>query len=233
MEPGLRPHVLHRQRQALFIAENGLVLRAVVRKHTRDVRHARHAPQVQQEDDDAQQTLHEVTHHGAVDEAVRQSGEQRRQQDEQHHGQRDAEHHGHADDDVLGLLLAEVLFDPLIELVRLALFLQRQQVCGVGERLHALDHGIDERHHAADQRPAQNGVLVLDHMQLVDLFDEPVRRAADDGLLLRAAHQNALHQRLSADGRAEADVRIGRLLLLFAHSLTSELWDLVFCPSGA
>ena len=75
-----------------------------------------------------------------MDEAVGQAGEQRRDQDEQHDRQRDTEHHGRADDDVLGLLLAEVLFDPEIDLAGLLLLVLGQQVGRIGQRLHALDH---------------------------------------------------------------------------------------------
>ena len=221
MEARLRPHVLDRQRQALFVAEDGLVLRTVVREHTLDVLHVRHAPEIQQEDDDAQQALKEVAHDGAVDEAVGQAGEQRRDQDEQHDRQRDAEHHGRADDDVLGLLLAEVLFDPEIDLAGLLLLVLGQQVGRIGQRLHALDHRVEKHDDAADERPAEDRVLFLDQVQLLDLLDHAVLRAADDGLLCRAAHEDALDERLPADGCAERDTGIGFCGSGFAHMVTS------------
>ena len=221
MEARLRPHVLDRQRQALFVAEDGLVLRTVVREHTLDVLHVRHAPEIQQEDDDAQQALKEVAHDGAVDEAVGQAGKQRRDQDEQHDRQRDAEHHGRADDDVLGLLLAEVLFDPEIDLAGLLLLVLGQQVGRIGQRLHALDHRVEKHDDAADERPAEDRVLFLDQVQLLDLLDHAVLRAADDGLLCRTAHEDALNERLPADGCAEGDTGIGFCGSGFAHMVTS------------
>ena len=162
VEARLWPHVLDRQRQALFVAEDGLVLRAVVGEHTLDVLHVRHGPQIQQEDDDAQQSLEEVAHDGALDKALGQTGEQRRQQDEQHDRQRNAEHHGRADDDVLALFLAEMPLDPEIDLAGLLLLVLGQEVGGIRQRLHALDHRVKKYDHAADERPSEDRVLFLD-----------------------------------------------------------------------
>ena len=234
MKARLRPHVLDRQRQTLFVAEDGLVLCAVVGEHALNVLHVRHAPQIQQEDDDAQQPLKEVAHDGAVDEAPGQAGEQCWDQDEQHDRQRDAEHHGCADDDVLGFLLAEVLFDPEVDLARLLLLVLGQQVGRIGQRLHALDHRVEKHDDAADERPAEDRVLFLDQVQLLDLLDHAVLRAADDGLPGRAAHEDALNERLPADGRAERDVGIGFCGFGFAHMVTSVRMKYEFnCRSPA
>ena len=221
MKARLRPHVLDRQRQTLFIAEDGLVLRAVVGEHTLDVLHVRHGPQIQQEDDDAQQSLEEVAHDGALDKALGQTGEQRRQQDEQHDRQRDAEHHGRADDDVLALFLAEMPLDPEVDLAGLLLLVLGQEVGGIRQRLHALDHRVKKHDHAADERPAEDRVLFADPVQLLDLLDHAVLRAADDGLPGRAAHEDALDERLPADGCAERDAGIGFCGFGFAHMVTS------------
>ena len=107
---------------------------------------------------------------------------------------------------VLGLFAFEMGLDPLIELVRLALLLKRDERGGIRQRGHALEERVKKRHDAADERQPQHGVLVADKLQLLDLFDQPVLRAADDGLLFRAAHQDALDQRLAADAGAERAV---------------------------
>ena len=96
--------------------------------------------------------------------------------------------------------------DPLIELVGLALLLERDERGGIRQRGHALEERVKKRHDAADERQPQHGVLVADKLQLLDLFDQPVLRAADDGLLFRPAHQDALDQRLAADARSERAV---------------------------
>ena len=193
----------------------------MVGEHTLDVLHVRYGPQIQQEDDDAQQSLEEVAHDGALDKALGQTGEQRRQKDEQHDRQRDAEHHGRADDDVLALFLAEMPLDPEVDLAGLFLLVLGQEVGGIRQRLHALDHRVKKHDHAADERPAEDRVLFLDKVQLVDLFDQPVLGAADDGLLFRAAHENALDEGLPADGRAEGDIGVGFCGSGFAHMVTS------------
>ena len=59
-------------------------------------------------------------------------------------------------------------------------------------------HGVGKVDHPADQRPAQNGVLVLDKLKLLLLnLQLAVRLADHHGLLFRAAHHDALNQGLS------------------------------------
>ena len=128
---------------------------------------------------------------------------QRREKDEQKQRQRDAEDDRRADDNLRRLLGLEVLFYPLVELVRL-LILNGHKLRRVGQRLHTLDHGIQKRRTAADERPAEYGVSVPDEFQLLDLFDKAVRRAAYDGLLFRPAHEDTFDKSLSADGCADS-----------------------------
>lgn len=99
---------------------------------------------------------------------------------------------------------------------------------------HALDHRVKKHDHAADERPAEDRVLFLDKVQLVDLFDQPVLGAADDGLLFRAAHENALDEGLSADGRAEGDIGVGFCGSGFAHMVTSvKMRNGIRCALGS
>ena len=102
--------------------------------------------------------------------------------------------------------------DPLVNLIRLLLLLLGDEAGGIGQGLHALDHGVQKDGAAPDEGPAQDGVLLLIQLQLLHLFHQAILGAADDGLLLGATHQDALDQGLTADGGAE-----GTGIVIFAH----------------
>ena len=122
----------------------------------------------------------------------------RGQENEEKQRQRDAENDGCAYNELLRLLSRKMLFNPLVELVRFALLLERNKGGRIGQRLHALDERGKEDRAAADQRPAEYGIAILDEPELLCFFDKSVGRAADYSLLFRAAHHDALNERLTA-----------------------------------
>ena len=217
MEARLGPHVLHRKLLAVLIAEDGLVLGPVVAEEPADIRRAGDKPHVQQQNDDLGETLGEVSDHIALRERLNEADDQRGQEDEEKEGQQDAQHDGDADDDLLSLLEAEMLLDPFVELVRLALLLDRDEVGGIGQGLHALDHGLDKGDVAADERQTQDGIFVPDEADVLDLFHEAVLGAADDGLLAGPAHHDPFDQGLTADGCAKT----GCIALVLRHDKIS------------
>ena len=88
-----------------------------------------------------------------------------------------------------------------------------EEVRRVHQRLHAADHGVHKGHSAAQHGQTENGIAVADELQLLDLLDQPLLGADDDGLLFRSAHEDALNERLTADGGAE----FGFCLVLLCH----------------
>ena len=208
VEAALRPHVLHRQRQALLVAEDGLVLGPVVGEEPLHVLHPRAEPEIDQEDDQLYGALDEAAEGIPPLEAGYQPGEEGGQEQKQRQREHNAEHRRYGDDRLLRLLAAQLLLQPEVELGRLLLFLLGQEAGGVGERAHALYHRIGKDNDAADEGPAEHGVLVLDELELLHLLGHALAGAADYGLPVRPAHQYALYQRLAAYRRPEAGLNI-------------------------
>ena len=213
MEPGLDPDILHRQGQLPLIAEDGFVLRSVVGKHPGDLRHPGAQGQIEEEDDQLHHTLHQSAGVEIFMDAGDQSGDESGQEQEQEKGQSQSQDHGHADDQLLGCLAGKMLFDPLIDFVRFLLLILRQEGGGIGQGLDAVGHGGDQCHGAADDGPAENGAFVFQGSDGFHGLHETVFGAADDGLLVRPPHEDALHQCLSADAGAK-----GYCFVFFAHS---------------
>ena len=214
VEAALGPHVLHGQLLAVLVAEDGLVLGAVVGEEALDIAHVRNELHVGQQDDDLERALGEVAHEKALRQGPAPAHEQRGQEDEQQHRQGDSHHDGQADDELLRLVLGEMLLDPLVELVRLALLLERDEACRIGQRLHAVDERADKNGAAAQEGQAEHGIFVSGELELVHLFHKALRGTADDGLLFRAAHEDAFDQSLTADGGAE-----GAGSVVFGHGV--------------
>ena len=206
----------------MFIAEDGLVLRAVVLEHPADVLHMGTEHQIAHEDDDTHHAFQQVAQpHGQGNGQAHQSGEGGGQQDEQPHGENDAQHHRHGDKKGGGLLAAQVSVQPELEpggLLRLLLVL-REKGSRVHQRLDAVGQGGAEIEDTPEQRQAQGGVLVLDEHPLLHLLLQPaVRLAHHNGLLLRSQHHDPLNECLSAD---HGLVGCGAGLLCFIwHSYT-------------
>ena len=152
-----------------------------------------------QKDADAEGTLDQVPQNGGhlVAQKARQ---QRGQQDKQHDGDGDAEDHGRAHQHLFQLFRAQLALQPLLKAARLRRVTVLDKICGIGQGAHAEFHGIPEGDHAPHHRQSGPGAvgigavgLQLDHRLLPGL-------AADDGRPLRAAHQDALNERLTGDG---------------------------------
>ena len=213
MVPGLDADVFHRQGQARLIAENGLMLRAVVLEHPVNVLLLGAEDQVRQENDDFQQALHHVpAPQGKAGEKVENAaGQQCGQHQEQEDGQPHPQQHREGHNGLFQLLTAEVSFQPLLKFGGLAHLFVRIEVRRVHQGLHAADHGRQEIDGAPDQGHPQDGVAVLDELQFLYLFHQPAVLIPDhNGLLFRSPHQNTLNKRLPADAGAEGAVGMFR-----------------------
>ncbi|MEI3084983.1 MAG: hypothetical protein V8S87_02690 [Oscillospiraceae bacterium] len=81
------------------------------------------------------------------------------------------------------------------------------EVPEIGQRLHALYHRVKEYGAAADERPAENGVLVLYEFELFGLFNKTVASVRQTmACFFGAAHEDALNERLPAYGSAETQI---------------------------
>ena len=210
---GLYAGVLHRQRQPRLIAENGLVLGAVVLEHPVHVLLLGAEEQVHNKYEYLDDALDEVVEQGAL--GFEQPRHKRRQEHEQPQAQRQRKHQRHRHDDPLQLFRRHVLFQPLVEFRGLGRLVLGEIVRREHQRLDALDHGVQKRHHAPNNGQPQHGVLIPHQLQLLHLGHQPLRRAHHDGLLLRPAHEDALNERLPADGRAE-----GLFFFFYSHEFT-------------
>ena len=212
VEAALGPDVFHRQLLAMLIAEDGLMLRPVIGEETLDIAHAGAEHHIQQQNDHLGEALGQVADNEALRQGFDEAHNQGGKEDEQQQSQGNAQHHRGADDQLLSLFGGEVVSNPLINFIRFLLLLLRDEAGGIGQGLHALDHGVQKDGAAPDEGPAQNGVLLLIQLQLLHLFHQTILGAADDGLLFGATHQDALNQGLAADGGAE-----GTGIVVFAH----------------
>ena len=201
--PGLDAHVLHRQGQAVLIAEDGLVLGAVVLEHPVYVLHPGAEYQVAHEDHHLDYALQQVAQpHGQGDNQADQAGDGGGQEDEQHHGKDDAQGHRGGDKKGRGLLAAQAPVQPKLELGGLLrlLFVLRQEGGREHQRLDAVGQGGTEVEHAPDEGHAQQGVAILDEHPVFHLLLQlAVGLAHHHGLLLRAQHHNPLDEGLAAD----------------------------------
>ena len=127
MEAALGPDVLHRQGQALLVAEDGLVLRAVVGEETLHVLHPGDEAEVDEEDDDLQRAFEEAAQGIMPVHARDEPGDEGGQEEEKPHGQQHAQHGGYADDYLLRLLAAQLFLKPKVELRRLLLLILGQK----------------------------------------------------------------------------------------------------------
>ena len=202
--------VFDRQRQPRLVAEDRLMLRAVVLEHALNVLLLRAQEQVAEEDQQLDDGLDQIVHDHVRDEAPEQAREEGRQDHKKADGQAQRQYDRQRHNELLQLFAAELLLQPQIEPRRLALLLG-EEVRRVHQRLHAGDDRAEERGHTANDGPAQNGELVLDKFPLRHLGHQPLRGADNDGVLLRPAHEDTLDQRLAADGGAEC------ALLVFCH----------------
>ena len=216
---GLLADVLHRQGLPCLIAEDGLVLRAVVLEDAVNVALSGADSQVQNEDGHLQKALHHVpAPEGEIGEEMEDAaGEEGGQHHEEEHGKAHAQDHRQGDDQGFQLLIGKMLFQPQVEFAGLGGLVVGVELGRVHQGLDAADHGGQEIHRAPHQGPAQDGIAVLDEFQVLHLFHQPALLVPDhDGLLFRAAHHNAFDERLSADAGAEG----AGLILILCHRVS-------------
>ena len=219
---GLLAYIFYREGKPRLIAENGLVLRAVVLEHAVNIALFGTGEKVEHEDHDLQNALHHIAppEGEAREEMEDGAGGERGQHHEKEHGKAHAQHHGQGDDGGLQLLAGKVLFKPQLELAGLCRFLVGEELRRVHQGFHAADHGSKEIHGAADQGHAKDGIAVLDEFQFLHLFNKvPLLIPHHDGLLFRPAHHDALDQGLTADAGAEGAGLVFGLVIFICHDL--------------
>ena len=107
----------------MLVAEDGLVLGAVVGEKPLHVADAGAELHVYQEYDHFQHALGEVAYNVVCGQGLYEAHDKGGQEDEQQQGQGYAQHHGGADYQLLGLFGGEVVAYPLVQLVRLGLLI--------------------------------------------------------------------------------------------------------------
>lgn len=112
---GLGPDVVHRQLQTLLIAEDGLMLRAVIGEGPADVLHPGYGDHIGHEDGDTQYSVHQIPDQDAVREALHEAGQEGRQEHKQADGEANGQHHGEADDGLLHFFVSQLLVQPFLE----------------------------------------------------------------------------------------------------------------------
>ena len=138
---GLGADIVHRQRQARLVAEDGLMLGAVVGKDPLDVLLPGAEDQVGQKQRHLHHALDQVQKGGMGDPAAQETGDQGRQHHEKAHRHAHRQHHSHGDQHALQLLCRDMLFQPLIQLIGLGALLLGEIVRREHEGLDAVDHG--------------------------------------------------------------------------------------------
>ena len=222
MQPGHTAAVFNGQRKLRLIAADGLMLRAVIGKDALHVLHPGNQDHIAHKDRDADHTLDQAADDGIVDPAVKNTAQERRQQEEQTDGKQNAEKHGEGHDRLFQLLTAKLLLQPLLKFGRLRVFLLfREELRRIHERFHTGHHRRSKIHHAADQRPFGDAGALFKRL---DLRDEALRPAHDDGALVRPLHHDALDQGLTADERFK--FFLADRIVLFFHA------NLLFFPGG-
>ena len=89
------------------------------------------------------------------------------------------------------------------QFIRFTLLLQGEQTCRIGQSLHPLYQGIQECNAAAYERKTEERMALAQQVQFLGFLNQSVFGPAHNGLLLGAAHKNALNQSLTADGSFE------------------------------
>ena len=121
---GLGTDILHRQGQPRLVAEDGLMLRAVVAEHPVDILLLGAEDEVGQKNQHLHHALDDVVDSGAL--CVEQPGDKRGQQHEQHQRQPQTENDGERHDQRLQLFRRDVLFHPLVKFAGLCILVIRE-----------------------------------------------------------------------------------------------------------
>ena len=206
VETGFDSHVFHRQRLSVLVTENRFMLGPVIGEQPLDVADLAHKTHVKQQDRDPYRALGEIARKEVRFQSGNQTHKKGGQENEEKQRQRHAQYHSGGDDQLLCLFPFEMRLDPLIEFVRLALLLQRNERGGIGQRKHPLEQRVEQRHDPAKKGQAQDRIPIPDKFQVLNLFYDSVPCAADDGLLFRPSHQNAFDQRLPTDGSTKRTI---------------------------
>ena len=202
MHPRHRADVFHGQRQLRLIAANGLVLGPVVGEDALHILHAGDEDHVNQEDDQAEQTLNQVLpYHSAAGQTLEEIPQLHRQQEEEQKGEAHAQDHRDRDQHGHEFLAAQLAFQPAVELggrfLRLLILRHAGLLGGPHQGLDAVVHTAAEVDDAANHGPGEKAVLGLERLHL--FLQALLGIAHHDGLLFRPAHHDALDQRLTAD----------------------------------
>ena len=201
---GLDADVVHRQLQSLLVAEDGLVLRAMIGEGPPDILHPGDRDHIAHKNGDAQHRVHQIPDQYAVRKTLHEAGKKGGQQHEQAHGEAHCQHYGEADDQLLHFFIPQLLVQPAFKSGGLLCScLLGEVVGGEHESLDALDHAVEKGDAAPNQGQPQNGIPVFDESQFLFLDDQTLGAPDYDALFFRAPHQDALDKRLPTDGGSE------------------------------
>ena len=228
MQAALLAHVLHRQRKLGLVAEDGLVLRAVVHVGAADVLHQARGPHVQHEHDDAQHALEA----GAQEVAVRDGRDARRKPlpqlhrkiQEQSEGQHHRQHRGDGHQQLFKELVP--LAGLLVLLLGFLLLVQAGELRRAHQALVAEGEGVVHVEQAPDEGQLAELVAILS-VGFILLYDDLTGGVPHGhGGLFRAAHHDALQQRLAADTGLFCHVFLSFLRAARAKSVSIILYTI-------
>ena len=207
VEAGVFAHVLHRQLLAVLVAEDGLVLGAVVHKDAADVAHLGDGGKVADQDNHLDDTLQRGQRQRVLEEAAEEIDDGGRQEGEEKDGDDKRNHQdapfqkGH---EFVAQRIAQLLLKGggfLLLVVQAGLFggLHQALVAG-GQRIDKVKDAADKGGALVPGAHAGGGPLLGG--------DGVVRQAHRQCGDLRPAHHDALDDRLSADGSFDGFLRI-------------------------
>ena len=193
------------------------MLRSVVLKYPANILHMGTHGQIAHKNHNFQYALRYIAHQHGVRDQRHSATQQGGQQEKQANRHADAQHYCHHYNDRCSLFTAQRLFQPKLKLGGLlGLFLLfREKLGGIHQRLYTLHHGSHKGHHTPHKRQAQQGIFILDQLQLTLPNGQlTVGLTHHDGLLLWPAHHDAFDQRLTAAHGLETALRAGAVFLL-------------------
>ena len=154
MVAGLLAGIFHGQLQPGLVAENRLMLGAVIGKDAFDILLLGAEDQIAQKNGYLHHALDQIVQSGTVNIRIDQARQKGGQQHKQHQGQADGQQYGKPHQHLLHFFLRYVCLNPLIQLARLAHLLLGEIVRRIHQRLDAAYHGVNKSDRPANDGPA-------------------------------------------------------------------------------
>ena len=176
------------------------MLRPVILEYRLYILHHGNKPYIQHENQDSRQSLNQIQNQHAFGKVSHPAHDYRRQQHENTHRHNQCQHHGKRHENVPGLFLAQLFFNPDVKLV-LFVFLRivsLKHIRRVHQHLGAVNQRRNKIDHASYQRYPSPFAALWCRLSLHVYFS--VRKSDGDGRSFRSPHHYALHYGLSAYG---------------------------------